>query len=56
MPLWSVVYLEVHHPGVRIVLVMERSEPHVSQDPKVARTASHHRPEQIIIASDQLLG
>ena len=47
---------EVHHPGVRIVLVMERSDPHVSQDTKVARAASHHCPEQIIIARNQLVG
>ena len=44
---------EVHHPGVRIVLVMERSDPHVSQDTKVARAASHHSPEEIIIVSNQ---
>ena len=39
-----------------LCLVMEWSDPHVSQDPKVARAASQHGPEQIIIASYQLVG
>ena len=45
----------VHHPGVRVVLVVERSDPHVSQDPEVARAASHHRPEQIVIAGNPVI-
>ena len=48
--LWGVVGVELHHPRVRVVLVMQGEESHVSQDPEVARAASHHRPEQIIIS------
>ena len=39
-----------------LCLVMAWSDPHVSQDPEVARAASHHRPEQIVIAGYQLVG
>ena len=47
---------DLHQPGVWVVLVVEGPEPDVSQDPKVARAASHHCPEQIIIARNQLVG
>ena len=47
---------ELHQPGVRVVLVVQGPEPDVSQDPKVAWAASHHGPEQIIIARNQLVG
>ena len=39
-----------------LFLVMEWSDPHMSQDAKVARAASHHCPEQIIITVYQLVG
>ena len=39
-----------------LCLVMEWFDPHVSQDAKVARAASHHCPEQIIITVYQLVG
>ena len=39
-----------------LCLVMEWFDPHMSQDAKVARAASHHCPEQIIIARNQLVG
>ena len=38
-----------------LCLVMEWFDPHVSQDAKVARAASHHCPEQIIITIYQLV-
>ena len=45
---------ELHHATVRIVLVVERSEGDMGQDPEVAWTSSHHGPEQFIIFLDQL--
>ena len=53
--LWSVGSDELHHPGVRIVLVKERYESHVSEDTKVSRASPQHSPEQFIIRIDQLV-
>ena len=52
MFLWSVARDELHHSRVRVILIVQRSHSNVSQDPKVARAASQHCPEQIIIASN----
>ena len=53
MLLWRIFCVELHHSGVRVVLVMERSHSHVGQDSKVSRAAPHHRPEQFIIPLNQ---
>ena len=48
----SVARDELHHPGVRVIFVVQRPNSNVSQNPIVARAASNHCPEQFIIASN----
>ena len=50
--LWSVRRDEHHHSGVRVIFIVQRPNSNMSQNPIVARAASNHCPEQIIIASN----
>ena len=53
MLLRSVLSDEMHHSGVRMVLVMMRTKSDMGQDAKVTGTSSQHGPEQVIIARNQ---
>ena len=46
---------KIHHPGVRMILVMTRTKPDMGQDAKVAGASTQHCPEQVIIARNQLV-
>ena len=55
MLLRTVMSGKIHHPGVRMVLVVTWAKPDMGQDAEVAGTSSQHCPEQVIIASNQLV-